>query len=258
MRPRASTRVFEGSSSSSTTTIGARVTPPMERACASSGKASFEIGFVKRKSARNTSGAGESTRRNVRTGSAPAYRPATPPPIAIDRRIKTRSEASKAFFSAWAAMSATSAARKTRWTPRRAPAAARPTSSSTASSRSGGTTTSSTAKLITSKPEEPRAAKNSGLSLSRSKSGWATANVHRTASSRKDQSGLSRPSVRSGRSSAARAALIPAWVARSRGRACRTRGARSARRRRRRSGCARRNRARSRGAGPRAWARAAS
>ena len=54
-------------------------------------------------------------------------------------------------------------------------------SSSIPSRSSGGSTTSSTEKLMMSKPVEPRAAKNSGLSFSRSKSGCATANVQRTA-----------------------------------------------------------------------------
>ena len=232
MRPPSPTSVFEGSSSSSTTTIGARATPPIARACASSGKASSEIGLVNRKSTRNTSGAGDRTRRNVRTGSAPAYRPATPPPMASDSTISSRSEVSKAFLSAWAAISATSAAINTRWTPALARSPASPTSSSTASPRSGGTTTSSTAKLITSRPDEPRAAKNSGLSLSRSKRGWATAKVHSTASSKKVQSALWPRLLGSGVAAGASVLLIPSSVARSRGCACPTRCAPSARPRR--------------------------
>ena len=70
MRPRSSTSVFEGSSSSSTTTMGAWVTPPIVRACASSGKAIFEIGLVNRNSARKITGAGDRICRKERTGSA--------------------------------------------------------------------------------------------------------------------------------------------------------------------------------------------
>ena len=72
MRSFSSSSVFEGSSSSSTTTIGAWLTPPIVRAWASSGNATFEIGSVNRNSARKISGAGDSTRRNERTGSARA------------------------------------------------------------------------------------------------------------------------------------------------------------------------------------------
>ena len=76
--------VFEGSSSSSTTTIGAWLTPPIVRACASSGNATFEIGSVNRNSARKISGAGDSTRRNEsarapRARTAPRRRPRSAP-----------------------------------------------------------------------------------------------------------------------------------------------------------------------------------
>ena len=70
---------------------------------------------------------------------------------------------------------------RTTWAPRRALLPARPTSSSTTSSSAGGTTISRTAKLMMSEPDDPRAAKNSALSLSRSNSGCATAKVHSTA-----------------------------------------------------------------------------
>jgi hypothetical protein len=72
IRPWSSISVVVGSSSNSTTTIGAWVTPPIVLAWASSGKASFEIGSVNRNSARKISGAGASTWRNERTGSAAA------------------------------------------------------------------------------------------------------------------------------------------------------------------------------------------
>ena len=181
IRPRSSISVVVGSSSNSTTTIGAWVTPPIVRAWASSGKASFEIGSVKRNSARNTSGTGESTRRNERTGSAAAYRVATPEPIASDATIMTGSGRSTVFLIAWAAISATRIEISTRCAPSRAVGPASPTSSSIPNIKSGGSTTSTTEKLMMSKPDEPRAAKNSGLSFSRSKSGWATAKVQRTA-----------------------------------------------------------------------------
>ena len=90
----ASTSVFEGSSSSSTTTIGALDTPPIVRAFASSGNASSEIWPLSRNSSRNTSGAGESTFRNERTGSARAQSAATATPTATDSTISTVSEAS--------------------------------------------------------------------------------------------------------------------------------------------------------------------
>ena len=176
-----STSVFEGSSSSSTTTIGARATPPIERAFASLGNASSEIWPLSRNSSRNTSGTGESTLRNERTGSARAHSTATPAPIASESAISTVSEASIDFLSACAAISATSAPRKTMCAPWRTSGRIRPSSSSIASRIAGGSTTSSTEKLTMSKPEEPRAAKNSGLSFRRSNSGWATANVQRTA-----------------------------------------------------------------------------
>ena len=177
----ASTSVFEGSSSSSTTTIGARDTPPIERAFASSGNASSEIWPLSRNSSRNTSGAGESTFRNERTGSARAQSAATAAPTATDSAISTVSEASIDFFSACAAISATSTPRKTMCAPLRTSGRISPSSSSIPSRSSGGSTTSSTEKLTMSKPVEPRAAKNSGLSFRRSKSGCATANVQRTA-----------------------------------------------------------------------------
>ena len=50
--------------------MGAWVTPPIVRACASSGKAIFEIGLVNRNSARKTTGAGDRICRKERTGSA--------------------------------------------------------------------------------------------------------------------------------------------------------------------------------------------
>ena len=99
--------MFTGSSSSSTTTIGAWVTPPIVLAWASSGKASSEIEPLNRNSARNTSGTGERTFRNERTGSAAAQSAATALPIASESTISTTSGASKAFFSAWAAIRAT-------------------------------------------------------------------------------------------------------------------------------------------------------
>ena len=179
--PFSSSSVFTGSSSSSTITMGAWVTPPIVRALASSGKASSEMEPLNRNSARKTSGTGDRMFRKERTGSAAAQSAATAPPITSDRTISTTSEASKAFFSAWAAISATRIAINTVWAPRRAVGPASPTSSSIPSSRSGGSATRSTEKEMMSKPEEPRAAKNSGLSLSRSNSGWATANVHSTA-----------------------------------------------------------------------------
>jgi hypothetical protein len=181
MRPRSSRRVFTGSSSSSTTTIGVWVTPPIVRALASSGNASSEICELKRNNARKTSGAGESTFRNERTGSVRAHRAASAAPIASESPIRTTSEPPTDFFRACAAISATSTPMKAMWAPRRTGQPIRPSKSSTASSSAGGSTTSRTAKLTMSKPEEPRAAKNSGLSFSRSKSGWATAKVHSTA-----------------------------------------------------------------------------
>ena len=243
--------VFEGSSSSSTTTIGAWFTPPIVRAWASSGKATLEIGSVNRNRQRKITGTGDSTRRKDRTGSARAYRAATPAPIRTETTIITRSDASIDFLSAWAAISATSPAISTRCAAWRASGPASPISSSIASSTAGGATTTSTDQLITSKPDEPRAAKNSGLSLSRSNSGCATANVHSTARPRYAHS--------ASRSAGSRPAeVIPASGGRSRAPACPTPGALSARRRTPHPECARSSRARSRGAARRAWARAAS
>ena len=110
-----------------------------------------------------------------------AYSAATPTPIATESTISTVSDASIDFFSAWTAISATRPPITTRCATRRTSSPASPISSSAASSRAGGTTTSTTDQLMMSKPDEPRAAKNSGLSLSRSNSGWATANVQSTA-----------------------------------------------------------------------------
>ena len=176
-----STSVFEGSSSSSTTTIGARATPPIERAFASLGKASSEICPLRRNNRRKTSGTGDSTLRNERTGSARAHSAATPAPIATESAISTASEVSIDFFSAWAAIRATSAPMKAMCAPWRTSGRIKPSSSSMPSRSAGGRTTSRTEKLTMSKPDDPRAAKNSGLSFSRSNSGWATANVQSTA-----------------------------------------------------------------------------
>ena len=177
----ASTSVFEGSSSSSTTTIGAFETPPIVRAFASLGNASSEIWPLSRNSSRNTSGAGESTFRNERTGSARAQSTARPAPTSTLSAISRVSEASIDFLSACTAMRAERAPRNTMCAPWRTSGRIRPSSSSIASSSAGGSTTSSTEKLTMSKPDEPRAAKNSGLSLRRSKSGCATAKVQSTA-----------------------------------------------------------------------------
>ena len=179
--PSASIRVVEGSSSSSTTTIGAWVTPPIVRAFASEGNASSEIWPLSRNSSRNTSGTGERMLRNERTGSARSHSSARPTAIATESTISTRSEASNAFLSAWAAISATRPPSSTVCAARRGPAPASPISSSTASRSAGGSTTSSTENDTMSKPDEPRAAKNSGLSFRRSKSGCATAKVQSTA-----------------------------------------------------------------------------
>jgi hypothetical protein len=81
------------------------------------------------------------------------------------------SDAPTDFFSACAAISATSAPRKSTCAPWRSSGRISPSSSSMPSSSAGGSTTSRTEKLMMSKPDEPRAAKNSGLSFSRSKSG---------------------------------------------------------------------------------------
>ena len=186
-----------GSSSSSTTTIGACVTPPIVRALASSGKASSEIEPLNRNSSRNTSGAGDRMLRNERTGSARSQSSGRAgADRARERTIRTTSEASIAFFSAWAAISATAPPISTACATARAAGPRGPTSSSIASSSAGGSTTSRTQKEMMSKPEEPRAAKNSGLSLSRSKSGWATAKVHSTARLRYAQRGVLRPRSR--------------------------------------------------------------
>jgi hypothetical protein len=173
--------VLTGSSSSSTTTIGDCVTPPIVRALASLGKASSEIEPLNRNSARNTSGAGDRTFKNERTGSARSHSSAAATPIAREPTIRTMSEASISFFNACAAISVTSPAIRTTCAARRGPLPARPTSSSIPSRSAGGSTNSSTEKEMMSKPDEPRAAKNSGLSLSRSNSGWATAKHHSTA-----------------------------------------------------------------------------
>ena len=178
--------MLTGSSSSSTTTIGDCVTPPIVRALASFGNASSEIEPLNRNSARNTIGAGDRMLRKERTGSARSHSSAAATPIATEPMMSTRSEASISFFSAWTAISVTSPAIRTTCAMRRGPLPARPTSSSSASSSAGGSTTSSTEKEMMSKPDEPRAAKNSGLSLSRSKSGWATAKHHSTARLRYD------------------------------------------------------------------------
>jgi hypothetical protein len=109
--------------------------------------------------------------RNERTGSARAHSTAAPAPISSDRTIRTASEASNAFFSACAAISTTSAPRKTTCATVLTLGPIRPSNSSIPRRSSGGSTTRRTEKLMMSKPLEPRAAKNSGLSFSRSKSG---------------------------------------------------------------------------------------
>ena len=179
---RSSTSVFAGSSSSSTTTIGACVTPPIVRALASSGKASSEIGPLNRNSARKTSGTGERTLRNERTGSAAAHSAARPAPIASDRTISTGSGSVERLLQRLGGDQRDQDGDQDQCAPRgaRARPPARPAARSRAAA-SGGSTTSSTEKEMMSKPDEPRAAKNSGLSLSRSNSGWATAKVQSTA-----------------------------------------------------------------------------
>ena len=58
---------LSGSSSKSTTTIGARTVPAMDRAPGWLGKASPDTGAVKRNRARNRTGAAERTFMNDRT-----------------------------------------------------------------------------------------------------------------------------------------------------------------------------------------------
>ena len=89
--------------------------------------------------------------------------------------------AEKTSLKTCAAISVTPKAMKTRCTISPAFSDASPTRASTRSSSAGGTTIRSTPNEITSKALEPRAAKNSGLSESRLKSGWASAKAERTA-----------------------------------------------------------------------------
>ena len=84
----------------------------------------------------------------------------------------------------------------TRCTTSRAGSLTRPTSSSIASRIAGGTTTTSRAKTMISPAVEPRAAKNSGLSESRLKSGWASAKALSTARWAKASSGETSACVR--------------------------------------------------------------
>ena len=83
----------------------------------------------------------------------------------------TSTEASIAFFRACAAIKTTSAPRKTTCATLLTSGPIRPSNSSIPRRSAGGNTTRRTEKLMMSKPLEPRAAKNSGLSFSRSNSG---------------------------------------------------------------------------------------
>ena len=124
---------------------------------------------------------GVSTLRNERTGSARATAAPAPPRSPPRGRSAPRPRRRIAFFSACAAMSATSAPRARSARSAGTARPARPTAARSPAAASGGSTTSRTEKEMMSKPDEPRAAKNSGLSPSRSKSGWATAKVQSTA-----------------------------------------------------------------------------
>ena len=167
---------------------------PTDSAFASLGNASSEIWPLNRNSSRNTSG---DRRQDVEEG---AHRLGPRPQ---DRRRRRRSRPTgrsarcprrRSTSSAPARRSARRAPpRSTRCATWRASGPISPISSSIASRIAGGSTTSSTEKLMMSKPEEPRAAKNSGLSFSRSNSGCATAKVQRTARFKIRPGGALRP-----------------------------------------------------------------